>query len=796
MKTIIRNFLSVLRRFKMATILNVLGLSIAFAAFMVIMMQVDYDTTFNKSHTNADAIYRVELEWENEAPQAIFSRPLAEAFIRFSPHIVSGAITRPFNNQTPFMVDRNGTRESYLESNMAVAPSFVDVFHFDMLEGSAAALKEPDKLLISESISRKIFGEESAVGKLLFTKESQSMISGLFEDEEISYTVGGVYKDFPKNSSVGNTIYMAMDEKENLDHWGNMSYNLYVRLDSPESADGLIADFMTYYKANNLGKNMEWFTSPIHFRLSPFTDLHFITDVTYDWIPKSSQQTLWVLIAIAMAILLIAGINFTNFSTALTPMRIKSINTQKVLGSPDGVLRLALLLEAVAVSFVAYLLALLLVFWAADSSIIGLIEADITLTAHPVLLVVMAILAIVVGGLAGVYPSYYITSFPPALVLKGSFGLSPKGRKLRNVLISAQFVASFVLIIGALFMYLQNDYMQNSPLGYDKDELITTNLTKAMAEKKEVFSNQLKGFSGIEGVTYSDVLLSSQEQYMSWGRDLRGKNIQFQCIPVDPSFLQIMGISVNDGRDFREDDKLTANGTLIFNEQARLTYNLQLGDKLSDLEVVGFMPDVKFMTFRQAVTPMAFYVWGKERWSNGAGFAYIKVKAGSDLRVAMQHVKETLKEMEPDYPFDIRFYDEVLHKAYEKEENLSILITLFSLIAVFISIVGVFGLVVFDSEYRKKEISLRKVLGSTTVQILVMFNKIYIRILLLCFVLAAPVAWYAVDRWLENFAYKTPIYWWVFVLAFIIIATITILTVTFQNWRAANENPVNSIKSE
>lgn len=796
MKTVLRNFLSVLRRFKMATVLNVFGLSVAFAACMLIIMQVDYDTTFNKSQANADAIYRVELKWGEETLQAVLSRPLAEAFIRFSPHIVSGAITRPFNNQTPFIVDRDGVKESYLESIMAVAPSFVDVFHFDMLEGNAAALKEPGKLLISESISRKIFGEESAVGKLLFTKESQSMISGLFEDEERSYTVGGVYKDFPKNSSVGNTTYMAMDEKENLHHWGNMSYNLYVRLDSPESADRLIADFMTYYKANDLGKNMEWLTGSVNLRLSPFADLHFVTDVTYDWIPKSSRETLWVLIAIAMAILLIAGINFTNFSTALTPMRIKSINTQKVLGSSDGVLRLSLLLEAVVISFVAYLLALLLVFLTAGSSVAGLIEADITLMAHPVLLAVMAIVAIVVGGLAGVYPSCYITSFPPALVLKGSFGLSPKGRKLRNVLISAQFVASFVLIIGAIFMCLQDYYMQNSSLGYDKDELITTNLTKTMAGKKGTFSNQLKAFSGIEGVTYSDILLSSQEQYMSWGRDLKGKNIQFQCIPVDPSFLQVMGISVNDGRDFREDDELTANGTLIFNEQARLSYDLQLGDKLNDMEVIGFMPDIKFMTFRQAVTPMAFYVWGKERWSNGAGFAYIKVKAGSDLRVAMQHVKETLKGMEPDYPFDVRFYDEVLNKAYEKEENLSALITLFSLIAVFISIVGVFGLVVFDSEYRKKEISLRKVLGSTTMQILVMFNKTYIRILLLCFVLAAPVAWYAVNRWLENFAYKTPVYWWVFVVAFILVAAITLATVTFQNWHAANENPVKSIKSE
>ena len=179
------------------------------------------------------------------------------------------------------------------------------------------------------------------------------------------------------------------------------------------------------------------------------------------------------------------------------------------------------------------------------------------------------------------------------------------------------------------------------------------------------------------------------------------------------------------------------------------------------MEIVGFMPDVKFASFRTEVTPMAFFVWGTNNWGNQPNYAYIKVKAGSDLRGAMQHVKTTLQSFDPEYPFNVRFFDEVLNGLYEKERSLSSLITLFSLIAIFISVVGVFGLVVFDSEYRKKEIGIRKVLGSTTEEIIVMFNKTYIRILCVCFVLGAPIAGYVVHRWLENFAYKTPMYWWV-----------------------------------
>ena len=259
-----------------------------------------------------------------------------------------------------------------------------------------------------------------------------------------------------------------------------------------------MSDFLAYYKENDLGKNMSWYSGEPNFRLTRLPDIHYATDVTFDMAPKSSRQTVLVLFAIALVILIIAGINFTNFSTALTPMRVKSINTQKVLGSSDGVLRFSLLMEAICVSVVAYLLALWMVYIAGSGPIAKLVDADMSLAAHPLLLSVTALIALLTGLLAGLYPSYYMTSFSPALVLKGSFGLSPKGRRLRNVLISVQFIASFALIIGSMFMYLQNHFMQSSPLGYDKDEVIVTNLTAPVLKSSDAFSSRLKSFSGIE----------------------------------------------------------------------------------------------------------------------------------------------------------------------------------------------------------------------------------------------------------------------------------------------------------
>ena len=791
MKTILRNFFSVLRRFKAASVLNVLGLSIAFVAFMLIMMQVNYDYTFDCSHRNADAIFRVDLVHGSKGSQAIICRPFARAFTESSPHIKGGCLLNAWVGSPFFYVEQNGQRTGYRENAWEVTPGLLDVIHFDMLEGTAQALDEPGSVILPESMAKKIFGNETAVGKQLIAPNV----------EMNAQIIKGVYKDFPRNSALQNVIYVAMNPKENYDNWGNWNYFFFVRLDDPANKENVLDNFKSNFNAKEVfGNEFEWGgEESFDLRLTSLPDVHFLNNVDFDSMPKASRQTLLVLFSIAFVIIIIAGINFTNFSTALTPMRIKSINTQKVLGSSDRMLRGSLLVEAVGVSMFAYLLSLLFLYVIPKTPVASLVDADISFGAQPMIIAGTAVIAVIVGVLAGLYPSYYVTSFPPALVLKGSFGLSLAGRRMRSVLVGIQFVASFILIIGSLFMYLQNRYMQNAPLGYDKEEMIIVHLNNKINKDRDAFTNQLKSFSGVEDVTYSQFLLSSQDQYMGWGRDYNGKNINFQCLPVSSSFLKVMGIEVKEGRDFRPEDDQKETGCYIFNEKAKAQLELKLNEQIDGDEIIGFIPDIKFASFRQEVTPMAFYLWGKYQWGQEGNYynaAYVKFKAGSDLRAGMEHVRESLKKFDSEYPFVIRFYDEVLQHTYEKELKIGSLITLFSLVAIFISIVGVFGLVVFESEYKRKEIAVRKVLGSTTGEVLYMFNVSYFWILLICFVLGAPVAWYGVHRWLENFAYRTPMYWWVLPLAFLAIGMITFLTVTYQNWHVANENPVKNIKSE
>jgi putative ABC transport system permease protein len=773
MNLIIRNLLHALRRFKLAAILNVLGLSVAFAAFMVIMMQLKFDFGFDKFHKDYDKIFRMETVDGG----VTLSRPLAELLFESSPHIVAGARTSWAERSLFFSVENNGSRSFFEEGMRGVTAEFTDVFSFDFIEGNGDALKTQNNVIIPLSLSRKLFGNESAIGKQL-------------TDVNRSLTVGAVYRDFPANSILNNVIYIPFPEEQNRNDWGNWNYQVFIRVNDVSNVNTLIDTYMRHL--NSL--DVTWVQ--VEFRLTALPDIYYTTDVV-DNFPKASKQTLLILLAIGIIIIIIAAINFTNFSMALTPMRIKNINTQRVMGAQQSTIRWVLIIEAVAFTVVSYFIAIFLVKVFAGSMLADLVDTDLSFSTNLLVILGTALVAILVGVIAGFYPSRYMTSFAPAIVLKGSFGMSPKGKILRNTLIGIQFVASIALIIGASFMYLQNQFMQNSDLGYDKEALITISGIGRLRESREELTHKLEQYSGVEGATYSWFLLSSQDQYMGWGRNYNGEQINFTSMPVHYTFLQVMGIEVTDGRDFRREDTDVERGVFIFNETARQRFNLELNTTVDYAgEIIGFIPDVKFTSSRIAMQPMAFYVWGTDNWGDQLNVAYVRLKPNTNLRQAMSHIRTTLAEFDPNYPFEIRFFDEVLQQLYEKETKLSLLISLFSLIAIFISIVGVFGLVVFDSECRRKEIGIRKVLGSSTVGIIAMFNKTYIKMLLICFVIAAPLAWYAVSRWLENFAYRTPMYWWVYLLAFIAVAAITVLTVTIQNWRVANDDPVKSIKTE
>jgi putative ABC transport system permease protein len=344
-------------------------------------------------------------------------------------------------------------------------------------------------------------------------------------------------------------------------------------------------------------------------------------------------------------------------------------------------------------------------------------------------------------------------------------------------------------------MYLQNRFLFQMPLGYNRDEVIVSDLNDNAKKQINVLINDLKSYTGIEDVSIAQSLIGSGDQYMGWGRKYMDKDIQFQCFPIDAEFLSVMNIPVAEGRNFREDDNQAKYGKYIFNETARKQYDLKLNIEIDSTEIIGFIPDVHFSTFHTATVPMAFYMppqrWG-DWWMNNV---YIKVKAGSNMYEAMNHVKKAFAKLDSEYPFDIRFYDEVLQNAYQKDQRMTSQITVFGIISIFISLIGVFGLILFETRFRRREIAIRKVHGSSVKEVINLFSKNYLIIWAICFIIAYPLAYFFVGKWLAGFAYKTPLYAWVFLMGGAIVLLVTLVTVAVQSYRAATQNPTTALNS-
>lgn len=579
------------------------------------------------------------------------------------------------------------------------------------------------------------------------------------------------------------------------DNWRNWNYICYMRLESPSAAPEIekliwqifVKNFPTLKQDSNISQFI---------RLTPLTDAHFSTVGNKS---ASSRTTIYLLICVSFLIVIIATINFMNFSLAETPMRIKSINTQKVLGATTHSLRLTLITEAMLISFTAFILALIWTAILKDFGLQELVNARLTIIEHPMLLLATFGLSLLMGLMAGLYPSYYVTSFPPALVLKGSFGLSPQGRILRTALVCIQFFVAYMLIIGVGIMYLQSRYIRTSDYGYDKDAIIVGNMTKETQSQTDAVVGELSQIPGVKGVAFSEFVLSSADNYMHWGRSKGDKYIQFDAFPVDCRYLDVMGIHIVEGRRPKPGDE----DVYIFNEFTRKKYPWLKVDQPApdDNLVIGFCENIKYSSFRNDDTnqTMAFLIPGKKfaqwgwEWRN---FVNVRISAGVDKIEVIQSLQKTMEKFTPGHDFNFRFMDEVLDANYRNELRFTKQILLFSLIAIAISLTGVFGLTMFESEYRRKEIGIRKIMGSSTTQILYMFNQRYILILTGCFIVAAPFGWWIGQHWLQGFAEKTPVSPWIFILSFLLVTLITMLTITVQSWKNACENPANSIKTE
>lgn len=792
MKLILRNFFITLKRFKLASGLNIFGLGVAFTALMVMITQIGHELSFDKFHAKADHIFRIEgsaFDPADPGRSAIHTYDFIQEFNHSSPHVQAGTAMMLLSRENYFSVGEEGAEAGYREMFIPTDRHIGEVFDFRMVEGTSESLAQPYTALIPQSIATKVFGSENAVGKLIHPKERIFMTT-----EGTPFTVGGVYEDFPANSQLHNGIYFPMDETLRY-LAGGRNYQAYLVLDNPANAQAVVDNFMAKHwrEDSNYADNLT---------LVPITDIYYHPALHDPFQKMGDRRVTALLILTAVLITLIAAINFTNFSVSLAPVRIRSINTQKILGNPTARIRAHLILEAVGISLVAYVLAIAMLHLFSLSDLSGLLTANMGVAASPPALWMGFGIALAIGFVAGIYPAFYMTAFAPALVLKGSFGLSTRGRKLRSVLIGLQYTVSIVLIVAALFIRLQNKFMLNHSLGFDTDQVVLVQIgTDLYQNSHQTYVNRLRAFSGIEDVAFSQQKFGGQESYEGHSFIKGDQEFPYQMLKVSPNFLEVFDIPLLEGRNFTPaDESRPEMTTLVVNQKMHLDHGVDLERHTMrgyNFDVIGVMGNVHSASLRSPIGPMAFGIeTGGNELFRMMPYSYVKIAAGTPVPAVIDHIRATVKELDPTYPLEIEFYDQIARQQYAQDIRLSRLITLFCLVAVGLSLVGVFGLVVFETQYRRKEIGVRKVFGASVREILRLMNQTYTRIVLICFTIAAPAAYVLIRKWLENFSYRTPMHFWVFAVALMTILVITSLTVIIQSYRAAIENPVHSLRGE
>lgn len=780
-----RNFVHTLRRFLLASVTNLLGLAVAFGAFYVIMTQVDYDSNYDKGYDGYQNIIRIDIQTGSDVSsrQLWICLPMANMIAECSPHIVGHSCLQGYNQDDELWI---GDKKMGVVDIVGGFDDFIAAFHPKMIVGETSAMLG-HKVLIPYSLAMRCFGRADCVGESIHIGEKSAG-----EDVE----VGGVFQDFPSNSTLRNGVYFSYSEEQvkSEDNWQQYNYNLYLRLDDADAADDVVKaaydQIVKNAPASVVGDDDEVEGSICYTRME---DVHFSN---VGGPAESSPTTLFLLLIISIAVVGVAAINFMNFSLAETPMRIRSINTQKVLGASVASLRANLVLESVVVCLVAVVLGGVAVMVGRNFGLQDIVQGDISLSQHPLLVALTVGVAVVAGLLAGIYPAFYATSIPPAVALKGDFGLSKSGRSLRTLLLGVQFIVAFALVVCISIMYAQMRHISTTNYGLDKDSIIMGVTTRQIYQHRDAVRSELMSISGIENFGFSGFTMGG-DSYPAWGRGKDDHVIHFYCLRCDCHFLETMGIKIVEGRDFNETD----NGAFIFNKAAMEEYPwLAVGqipwqDGDDDFwPIVGVCDNIRFRSMRYGNNaPMAFCVFPKENdWFMGK--YNIRVAKGVDMKEIMDTLHKTLDKYYDDGNADLKFMNDRLNLLYKSETRFSSQILLFSVIAIIISLMGVMGISMFEAEYRRKEIAVRKVLGCDTHEVVMMFVRRYVLILAVCFVIGAPLGYILSQHWLSGFADRVDISPLVFLFSLVSVSVLTLATVTLQVWRAARANPVDAIK--
>ena len=775
-----------LKKNRIYSSLNIIGLAVGLAAFILIALYVQYELSFDKYHENYDRIYRVVREDRTFTPA-----PLGPALTENFPEVV--AVTRIIRSKNMLI---SHEQDHFLEDEFYWAgPATFEIFTIPFIKGDPqTALDDPSAILISARIAAKYFGNEDPMGKVLTV------------NNRTNFTVSGIFSDMPANSHFVMDIivpYVTYFQITNNDitRWrSNFSYTYFLLQEgaNPEGFENKIHPVIERPLFEQAGFKKPY---PTIYSIQPITEIHLHSHRMQEISVNNDIKYILLFSAIAFLILFIACINYMNLATARSIRRAREVGMRKVVGAQRKQLIVQFLSESVAMTFLAMFLSLIIIVLAL-SAFNSLVERKLSINpvANPQFILGLVFIVLIVGLFAGSYPAMRVSGFRPISVLSGAFTKSSKGLALRNILVLVQFSITIILIICTLTVREQLDFVKNMDVGYSKEQIITLGVRdRAVRENIQAIKTELLRYSDVVAVSTSGRLPNDIDTFTS--RDWTGRNLD-EPIPIfynttDYDFIDLFDIQIVEGRNFSRDFPSDEKSVFLVNEAAvRVAeWESPIGQKLTHWrgdtgKIVGIMKDFHHHSLHRPIDPLYIFL-------DASDYSTVSIKIRSThIPGTIDYVESVMKKFSPNFPFDYSFFDDVFERAYNTEQRMVSIFSSFAILAILIACLGLFGLTAFASEQRTKEIGIRKVVGASVPKIILLLSQEFIRWVVLANIIAWPVAYFAMNKWLQNFAYRIDLNVVLFLFAAVMALTVAGLTVSVQSVKAAAANPVEALKYE
>ncbi|HJS54827.1 MAG TPA: ABC transporter permease [Chitinophagaceae bacterium] len=787
---------------KSYSILNIAGLSAGLICFVFIAGWVTDELSYDKFNKDYSRIVRLTGMAKTEtgiSESATSSAPMAKALKDDYPEI-ENTVRLDMRGEIVTI----GDKQLYEDAILITDPSFFDVFSFHLTRGNVAtALNEPFSIILTRSAAKKYFGDDDPMGQTLAINMLDSTGLGA------QYKVTGIMPDAPKNSHFTfnmlasfKTVEVANPDVLTVDGWGDASFYTYLLLKKGVDHKK-VSEKITQFYGKYIGERFDVWRKIYFYKLQPLADIHLKSHLQYEIAATGSIANVYIFSIIGILILLLAGINYMNLVTARSVSRAKEVGVRKVIGAQRRQIAFQYLGETVFTALIALIVALAACYLL-QPLFFQLTGKDFSPFESPLLMIFLTAVTILFGALSGIYPALIISGFKPAGVLKGSFKSGSKGVFVRKTLLVSQFVITIVLVSGIIVINSQMSFIKHKDLGYDKDALLFLRVhgNTEVINGYEAFKNEVVSNPMISGITVSNsLLISGLGSGGSKTVDANGNPMQVNTsrLRVDADYLNVHGIKLIAGTDFTPTAADDTIRQIILNEQAVKRFGwkdpgsaigkpFEMGNQKGIVK--GVVNDFHFNSLQQVIEPLAIYPIGDR-------FSRITIKADmSRVDQSLLWIEKTWKRNFPTALFDYDFMDRQIGEQYAAEERFSKIFLSFSILSIVIACLGLYGLIAYSASQRIKEIGVRKVLGATVNNLAILLSGDFLKLVLLAVLIAVPIAWYVLNSWLTDFAYRTNLAWWMFGAAGLLVLLIALITVSSQAIKAALANPVKSLRTE